>query len=399
MPAPLKLRPSDASRWMVCKASPGFLAKNADRLPEEKKGRATTDGEQAHNLAEILLTGTPAQRKVALAAVPRDMAEHVEGYVQFVHTKRAAMLDCDLSVEMELSSFHQQERKCYLDAVLSSPTCIHIIDLKYGMGVSVEAVRNPQMAIYLESYLRRVGRKLDRSFPVRLTIYQPRARDDRYVRTWETTYGELCEFTADILDVAIEIQLNPDDQPFHADEDKTCLFCAGKAICPAYVDAALADVPAEAQAFLAVPTPAPAWPAPAALPAALLVRVLRAAPALRAWLDAAEAHAEAHAAAGKPLPGTKLVPGRNGARKWRAEAKARQTLAKLLDEDAYAPRELVSPAGLEKVLKNYDEADATRIWKRIEKLVHQTPGKPVMAFAEDKRQAITSTDEEAINLL
>lgn len=396
MPAPLKLRPSDASRWMVCKASPGFLQRNADRLPEEKKGKATTDGERAHSLAAAVLTATEKKAAALLAAAPREMAAHVEGYVQFVNTKRAAMLDCDMQVEMKLNSFHQRERDCYLDAVLSSPTLIHVIDLKYGVGVSVEAVRNPQLTIYLKSYLLKVGRKLRRDFPVRLTIYQPRAMDGRFVRTWETTYGELEEFAQEILDTAVEIQLDPDGQPFHADENKTCLFCNGKAICPAYTDAILADVPAEAP--LALPRPEPNWPAPDALPPALLVRVLRAAPGLRAWLKAAEAHAEACALAGKPLPGTKLVAGRKGARLWKDEGKVRKILAKALDEDVFAPREIVSPAGLEKLLKEYPD-DADRIWQRVERLVIQCPGGPTVAFAEDKRESLESTDQQSIDLL
>lgn len=396
MPAPLKLRPSDASRWMVCKASPGFLAKNADRLPEEKKGKATTDGERAHTLAEAVLTSSEKKGAALLAAAPREMAAHVEGYVQFVLTKRAAMLDCDMQVEMKLNSFHQKERDCYLDVVLSSPTLIHIIDLKYGMGVSVEAVRNPQLAIYLKSYLVKVGRKLRRDFPIRLTIYQPRAMDGRFVRTWETTYGELEEYAQEILDTAIEIQLDPDGQPFHADENKTCLFCNGKAICRSYAEAVLAEVPADTR--LALPAPEPNWPAPEALPPALLVRVLRAAPALKAWLKAAESHARACAQAGKPLPGTKLVAGRNGARQWKDTRKVEKELSKFLDEDIYAPRDLVSPKGLETVLKEYPD-DADRIWKRLEKHIVQSPGESTVAFAEDKREAIGSTDQEAIDLL
>lgn len=381
---------------MVCKASPGFLQRNADRLPEEKKGKATTDGERAHALAEAVLKASEKKAAALIAAAPKEMATHVEGYVQFVLTKRAAMLDCDMQVEMKLNAFHQRERDCYLDVVLSSPTLIHVIDLKYGMGVSVEAVRNPQLTIYLKSYLLKVGRTLPNHFPIRLTIYQPRAMDGRFVRTWETTYGDLEEFAQEILNTAVEIQLDPEGQPFHADENKTCMFCNGKAICHAYTEAILADVPAEAP--LALPRPEPNWPEPQALPPALLVRVLRAAPGLRKWLAAAEAHAEACALAGKPLPGTKLVAGRNGARLWKDANKARKVLARYLDEDVIAPRDLVSPAGLEKLLKDYPD-DADRIWKQAEKLVVKNPGGPTVAFAEDKRESLESTDQQAINLL
>lgn len=75
-----------------------------------------------------------------------------------------------------------------------------------------------------------------------------------------------------------------------------------------------------------------------------------------------------------------------------------KALAKVLEEEVYAPRSLVTPAGLEKVLKEYPD-DADRIWKRVESYIVQCPGEATVAFVEDKREAIASSDQEAIDLL
>ena len=77
------------------------------------------------------------------------------------------------------------------DCVIVADDILHIIDLKYGVGVLVEADHNSQMMCYGLGALDTFGDLYDIE-QIRMSVFQPR-RDN--VDTWEITREELAGLT------------------------------------------------------------------------------------------------------------------------------------------------------------------------------------------------------------
>jgi hypothetical protein len=73
------------------------------------------------------------------------------------------------------------------DAVIVAGSRLHVIDLKYGRGVRVDAERNPQLILYALAALDTLD-PLGEVTDVMLTIHQPRLE---HVSSWEATADEL----------------------------------------------------------------------------------------------------------------------------------------------------------------------------------------------------------------
>lgn len=111
---------------------------------------------------------------------------------------------------------------------------------------------------------------------------------------------------------------------------------------------------------------------------------------VRAWASAIEAEALARIALDKKIPGFKLVEGKSN-RAWANEDKIKKrlmTMGFILDE--IAPRELLSPAGVETLLK---KAKRSFEWGTIAPLVTRPPGKLAIAPETDPRPEITRGSE------
>lgn len=111
---------------------------------------------------------------------------------------------------------------------------------------------------------------------------------------------------------------------------------------------------------------------------------------VRAWANAVEAEALSRITHDKKIPGFKLVEGRSN-RAWANEDKLRKRLMKMgfiLDE--IAPRELISPVGVETLLK---KAKRSSEWGTIAPLVTRPPGKLAIAPVTDPRPEITRGSE------
>jgi hypothetical protein len=94
---------------------------------------------------------------------------------------------------------------------------------------------------------------------------------------------------------------------------------------------------------------------------AKLATTLSALPLIQSWIDAVEDQAYALAMAGTELPGFKLVP-KVARRKFTDKDEAKKWFANntLLDEDEFAPRELLSVAQAEKLVKQIAGPDGVK---------------------------------------
>ena len=375
----VSLRPSDAKRWRECRGSPGFIATHEDEIPEEPKDSWTDDGETAHGYAEKLL-----KNEMLPVDADVEMVLHAKAFADFVRDKVGGG---SLFVERLVPLFYRPEKKGRIDAAVVNSKGLYIPDFKYGEGISVEAKDNPQLAIYGLSFINwLLSSGLYDSFPdetlVTLAIFQPRARDRRVIRLWALSLLELKEFCSQISVVAQDILTDPLKQPF-APSDDNCRFCpVGKAgICPHRTGQLLGKLPPTVTAQIIT------TPDVNSLTLEQVGRIVQAGNALKKFIDSVREHAFALANAGTKVPGCKLVQGK-GSRAWTDDARARELLAQKFAIDIYAPRETVSVAAAEKLLKPLELS--TKYKNCVNAIVAKSDGKPTLVSDDDPRDAIDS---------
>jgi hypothetical protein len=377
----IRLRPSDADRWMSCTASPRLIADNHDRLLKDESKYAT-EGTLAHELAATMLTVGAADFDCAR------MERHVHGYVEWLTREARGM---ELLVEHAVPLWYMPSRTGIVDALMVSPDLIRVVDFKYGEGVAVFAQGNRQMSIYARSALALFPEVVHPDLPVELVIYQPRCSHGEKISRWQLTAAALTEFCEAIETTAQAIMAN-DGLVFAPHDDGACRWCPAAALCTARVAHLLGDSGADVgfaiapEAFYDDSVPVE-FPPPDLLPAPRLARILELRKDITRWLGDVEKYAVAALKDRRDelVPGWKLVQGNPGNRKWADEAAADKLLANHLPVNVRAPRKLVSPAAAEKELP----PDLSPQFKaRFEKLIVRPEGGPVLVPASDKRDSI-----------
>lgn len=145
-PAHAKLSPSSSDRWLACPASIARAPETEDEGSEYAR-----EGTAAHAFAEYCLKNNlNAHDKMPICAdweayKDADFCGHVQTYLDYV---RQHLGEGSLFIEQKLKIVPQYEVWGTADAVIVSPDgVIHIIDLKFGKGVMVEA-DSTQLLLY-----------------------------------------------------------------------------------------------------------------------------------------------------------------------------------------------------------------------------------------------------------
>jgi hypothetical protein len=291
--------PSSASIWLNCPASV-TLARGKKRHPSPY----TREGTAAHEAAEAIIHGLPAPASVTVDGedieISEEMLDHVKTYTDYVDAlaKNADWFAAETRLELKDLPEPLFGTSDAMAHTLATDT-LEVVDLKYGKGVSVNVVNNPQLKIYGLGGLRKVNAK-----QVKLTVVQPRTAGPA-VQSVTLGAGELWVWQADTLEPALQRI---------ADNDSTetpgvhCRWCVRAGECKTL--AAMAQVEARA-AFASDP---------AKLVAGLsnhdLSHALDKAELIVAWIALIRAEASQRADKGDTIPNWKLVPKR-AIRKWR----------------------------------------------------------------------------------
>jgi hypothetical protein len=386
-PIVIKLRPSDAHRWLVCRASPGYVARlDAEGKLPKVVYDYTVEGQQAHLLAAKLLND-----QALPAVVDKDMLAHVRAYAVHVRKQLARHVGATLLVEHKVDVYYS-DRKGYIDAAIVelNGSDIYVIDLKYGRGVSVKAERNPQLTIYVKSLVEQIKTlyPLSGKTKVHITIWQPRVASEKVERTWDTTLKEIDNGCFWIDSVAQDILTKPYEQKFEPDDD-VCQFCPAQALCEARARDLLDDTSSNALTTFSAPAVELDPPEPATLSLDQVARIIKVADPLRAWLKKVEAHALGVAQAGVAVPGFKLVQGSPGRRKWTDPVAAEALLRRMFPKEVATPAEVISPAQAETLMKERKCRQA--MWDAFEALVTRPEGSATLAPADDERPALDAT--------
>ncbi len=398
--------PSTAHRWTKCPASVR-LSRGLPNTAGIEAARGTVFHEIAALCVEFGLD--PAgfigfEMEVephGMIEFDADMAHYMQPGLDLIESYRSD--DCLMIVEkkVSLSEWVGEGEFGTTDLTIIDFANWRIIcfDWKYGAGVPVSPIRNKQAMLYTLGAWSEVARDafhqrvLEQAphledapwddVEVVIVIEQPRAPGGGGV--WKTDMHYLLAEGARIR-AAADLTLEP-DAPVVPGEDQ-CKFCkaAQYNTCTARAQHLLGMMGLALDEIETAPVEEPLVLERALSPEARS-RLLRHAAQIKSYLD--DLHKEAYhdAETGRPVPGLKLVEGRSLPRSWTDPTKAESILVKRLGEDAYAPRSILSPAQIEKVVGK--KGFATSYARHVTK----PDGKPILVSDEDPREARRSSTD------
>lgn len=381
------LSASKAAQWINCPPS----ARLQEGIPD-KKSEYSEEGTLAHELAETklrrrILPCNSKQREELDKRLKEiqsnplytaEMENHIQEYVEFVCERymEAFKRSQDVVVLLEeLLDFSEWVPEGYGtgDVILISDRILEIIDLKYGKGVPVNAVDNPQIRLYALGAWSGYGFLYDIQ-EVRMTIYQPRLDS---INTDTMTIEELLDWAENVVKPAAQLAYEGKGEFKPGDH---CRWCKVKATCRARADENMKALQYEFQD-------------PALLTLEEIGQILHIAQKLHEWAKDVEEYAFDRALAGERVPGWKLVEGRsNRIITNLEEAKERLAGAGLEPDVFLKPRELYGIRELEKRVGKKQLAEI------LGELIQKPPGKPVLVPETDKRPELNSIEHEFANV-
>lgn len=364
---------SAAHRWVECPASVR-MCKDIDGGTSDY----AEEGTAAHELAErALRAGNECHHHVGEASrdaagwhFNEEMAEHAQTYVDYVRA-----LGGNLMIEHRVSYQHiAPDGFGTADAIVVAGRTLHVVDLKYGTGLRVDAQNNPQAMLYAAGAIALMDPFGDQIDTVVLHIVQPRLD---HISVWELDMDTLAAFE-ERASAAAKLALSA-DPPF-APGAQSCRWCPAQANCQA-----LADHNKET-CLAAFSEPYGDFKEQHALSADDLVWALNRSKELTDWVNALQAEAMRRLLNGDEVPGYKVVEGRR-LRQWADKREAEEKLLAELGPEAYKPAEIISPAQAEKTLGKKHPL--------LGSLVETPEGKPTLAPESDKRPPLRQTAQEA----
>ncbi|MDZ7789713.1 MAG: DUF2800 domain-containing protein [Xanthomonadales bacterium] len=375
-----KLSASGSHRWLNC---PGSL-----RMEEgypDTSGPDAALGTSRHDwAAPCLLEGKDAEAYIGrvfngIEATEED-APILQSYLDLVRREAEGG---ELLVEQRVNysgAIDVPDQFGTSDVVILHTDQITVIDLKWGLGVRVDAPGNTQTQLYGLGAAEEFGLLGDFN-RVRMVIHQPRLD---HVSEAELEIEELYRLALEFR-AGAQAALKP-DAPLYPGESQ-CRFCKAKADC-----AARARFVAELTVgdFEDLTGEAPTTPEPDALTDEQLARIVPNLGLIEDFARTVKATALERAQRGE-LPGFKAVRGRRGARQWKDPDEVEDTLkAMRLRKDEMYKMTLHTPTQIAKLLKSNP-----RRWKKVKSQIHQPEGEPTLAPADDPRPAVTAVASAA----
>ncbi len=366
------LSASGSERWLACPPS----AQLELQFPKKTSSYAE-EGTAAHELCELTakywlaeISETYYESRLAELSKGQyynaEMQECAVDYGHFISdTVKATRADCpDAIVELEVKGldFSEWAPEGFGtgDCIIVADDKLEIIDFKYGKGVRVDAVGNPQMRLYALGAIRLYGELYDIK-RVKMSIIQPRI--SREPSTDEITVEELLDWAENYVKprAALAFEGKGEFNP----SESTCRFCRAKEQCRARYEKNLALFDESPDPLLITPDEAG--------------EVLGKAADIKTWLKDLENLVMQKLFDGQPVTGWKLVEGRSN-RKYKDETEvAKAMIAAGYDEALIYERSLLGITAMEKAFGKKE------IKAVLGNLIIKPQGKPTLAATADKR--------------
>ena len=358
------LTASGSKRWLSCPPSARLEASF-----EEKETMAAAEGTAAHSLAEYKLKRKLHYYCKRPVSEYEDAAmdEHTDDYAAYVMGIIADMENAGadpmvfIEEHLDLSSW-VPESFGTADCIVIGDEILHIIDLKYGAGVPVEAEGNSQMMLYALGALHKFGFLYDVR-TVAMTIYQPRREN---ISTAFVDVKLLLEWAEEFVKPKAQMAFAGEGEYLPGE---WCMFCRAADRCRARAEANLKVAREE-------------FGLPPMLTDEEVEALLPQLPEMVKWAQELLAYAtEAAVNHGKQWDGFKVVEGRS--------------VRKYADEEAVAEAAMANGYKdiYRKSLINLTEMERLMGKKKFQELlgayIVKPPGKPTLVPVSDKRPALT----------
>ena len=392
MSAHARLSPSAATRWFTCPRSVLLIEQliAEGRINPSRSSGAADEGTAAHQIRADCLdlgldpwdfVGTSLTINGVSYPCDEEMAAYLQPGIDWVREQPG-----DLIVEHRVDLGHWMPGQFgTLDTAIIDRERRKAVtkDLKYGAGVPVSPVDSKQLQIYSLGVVENFNLwKVVDSFDI--VIDQPRCGGMKF---WSVNMDDLLAFGEE-LRVAAKRTEDP-DAPLVASEEG-CRFCPVKDLpegCDAYT-AWMLDIAGLDD--LDDLTDEPKLPDPSKITPARRWYIVQHAHLVTKFLAKLHADSMEAAEAGTPDPGSKLVTGQRGNRKWRNPERAERIMKISLGDDAYT-RKVIPLTQAEKALApGRKKVGNARAWNLLNKLITQDDGRPILVPASDPRNAIPS---------
>ena len=361
------LSPSGSHRWLHCTPS-AVLETEFDN----KSSPAAAEGTAAHALCEHKLKRMLHRRsKRPVSDYNSDeMEEHTDAYVEFVsELLEKAKQNCkDPLVQIE----QRLDLSEYVPGAFGTADCLiiadgtlHVIDMKYGLGVLVSAEENPQLKCYGIAALS-IYEDLYDIKEVALSIFQPRREN---VSTWTISAEELRNWAENELKPKAQMAFNGEGEYCPGE---WCQFCRAAVKCRARAEEKLRIAEEE-------------FKLPPLLTDNEIELILPMLPDITKWANDISAYAlEMAVSRGKEWNGYKVVEGRS-VRKYADEDAVAEAAKQNGYTDIYR-KSLITLTEMQKLMgkKKFEEI--------LGSLIIKPPGKPTLVPIADKRQAMNVSD-------
>lgn len=349
------LSASSAHRWLACPPS----AVAAEAYPDQSTD-FTREGTLAHEVAEAVASGKTMEPNDD-TGVTLEMIGNAEGYRDYIQEQiRSSSAVVLLEQRVDFSPW-VPDGFGTCDCIILQDDTLIIIDYKYGKGVTVDAVDNPQMKLYALGALNEFGFAYDVD-KVETHIFQPRlnnvSKDDLTAEELQAWGEKVVKPTA-----AKAAKGKGNYSP-----GEHCRFCPHAGRCRSLTKVCTEYVETHGMRA-AVPVMAP-WE---------VAEVLKMEPLVTLWLKRVKDQALTAMLSGEQVPGYKVVAGR-GSRAWADEIQVAEALkAAGYSQEDITKTELLSVAAMEKAIGK------KRASELLEDLIEKRTGSPTIAPENDKR--------------
>lgn len=320
---------STAKRVINCPAS----VKLVQQMPSQPESEHAARGTLLHNvIAELLEFDKKPEQMLGAAYKTQTLTQELID--ERIIPALEALDEIDPEKQMEYMVETRVAFGDFLPGVFGSTDLLGrkgkraiVLDWKFGDGVLVDAVENPQLLFYAAAAMRTPAAQwvFEGAEEIECIIVQPPS-----IRRWVTTPERVKQFEQELL-YAVRLSSWPEPPMQTGDH---CRWCTAKPICPKMTGAA--DRALKVQL--------------AALPAEQIATKLQQADMLEDYIKDLRALAFKMLENGHPVPGYKLVA-KQSRRQWADTAKIEAWVDAKGIKDAYEPVTIKSPAQLEKVLK------------------------------------------------
>lgn len=374
-----RLSASGAKKWLNCPKSIYLEQQfpNTSSLYVE-------EGTTAHKLAQLkieLYLKEISQQEYNKSIKSLNISDDMEGYIDEYRDYIIERFNT-LKTEQNFAELYSEFKLDYSDwvpggfgtgdIVLITNDKIEIIDLKYGAGVKVEAINNPQLMLYgLGAYA--MFRKIIDVSKISLTVYQPRID---HISSHELDLSYLIEFGefAKTRAKLVDNELAECVVGTHCDDG----FCRARPLCKAYNSKNTSVIEKYS------------YKHPDLISDNELIDILHQLDTLCKWTKIIKSYALNTAIKGKKYEGFKVVEGRS--------------IRKFIDNPFKVAESLKSYGLAEDEIYKISLNTLTDIEKRVGKktfnekfkdLVVKTDGAPILVEISDKRKELNSLESES----